>query len=352
MIKKRRIESMLILCGLLISVLGYSQITIGSGISPTSGALLDIKQTDQSSANSTKGLMLPRVNLTDITNLYPMFEPQTTSPHPDYDDPVKKQKQDQMHLGLIVYNMNTVHPHICPGVYVWTENIWRRLPKPCFDPCTGFDVVVNGPSCGYTGRALNFTSSLTGTTDNIIVDRWTVTKEGATEQVIPSATSADLTYEFPVLTTGIGKYSFTVYYKHKTLGCEKSKTITVDLYDNLLQDYWAGNTTSSGTYEIRAKIYKRTADNDYDYSSGELPLRVVKWSYVKAGTTTEVDMGNAGLNNITYSFRSSGAGKYYIKMTWEDFPCADGLDPEPANNTPTPRRVLHPVVVGELDVRL
>lgn len=49
-----------------------AQVTIGSGISPDENALLDLKEDDD--GNSTKGLLLPRVQLSDISSPSPLTE--------------------------------------------------------------------------------------------------------------------------------------------------------------------------------------------------------------------------------------------------------------------------------------
>ncbi|MDR0427741.1 MAG: hypothetical protein LBH12_03960, partial [Dysgonamonadaceae bacterium] len=49
-----------------------AQVTIGANIDPNEGSLLDLKTSDES-VNSSKGLLLPRVQLADLNKLYPMF---------------------------------------------------------------------------------------------------------------------------------------------------------------------------------------------------------------------------------------------------------------------------------------
>jgi hypothetical protein len=60
---------------LLIGAPGRAQVTIGASIEPNKGAFLDLKQRDPDANNTTsdKGLLLPRVQLTDLTKLYPML---------------------------------------------------------------------------------------------------------------------------------------------------------------------------------------------------------------------------------------------------------------------------------------
>lgn len=80
-----------------------AQITIGSSIKPKPGALLDLKQDENQGKNSSKGLLLPRVSLTSINQLYPMFKDDL-----EYNNPAtgKKVIEDQLHISLIVYNIN------------------------------------------------------------------------------------------------------------------------------------------------------------------------------------------------------------------------------------------------------
>ncbi|GAB6118996.1 hypothetical protein [Dysgonomonas termitidis] len=73
-----------------------AQVTIGSGIPPSMGALLDLKEYDSANgeSNSTKGLLLPRVNLTDWRSLYPMF-----STDPDYINNMGDKKVPMFKIG-------------------------------------------------------------------------------------------------------------------------------------------------------------------------------------------------------------------------------------------------------------
>lgn len=117
---------------LLLSVLFwttglYSQVTVGSNIEPNPGALLDIKEKNTHGENSTKGMLLPRVNLNKATILPPL------SATYDGDNVL------QVHVGLWVYNMrNTVNyqtrnndDNICEGPYVWDGDRWVRLWPEC-----------------------------------------------------------------------------------------------------------------------------------------------------------------------------------------------------------------------------
>ena len=128
--KEIRFKALLLLTAISgASLTMPAQVTVGSGIEPVSGAALDIKQQqkDDSSANSTLGLMLPRVNLTDLNKLYPMF----TGAYDAGENP--------KHTGLTVYNVNeNLSARICPGIYAWTGTEWIKLGKPCQLKCGAY----------------------------------------------------------------------------------------------------------------------------------------------------------------------------------------------------------------------
>lgn len=97
----------------------YAQVTIGSHLSAASGALLEIKEKDITGgdlATSTRGLMMPRVALTSLNDLFPML----TGNESDY------AAQKIIHIGLIVYNTNVCAPTPL-GLNVWNGSQWQYL---------------------------------------------------------------------------------------------------------------------------------------------------------------------------------------------------------------------------------
>lgn len=116
------------------------QVTVGSNVDVNKGSILDIKETDSPGANSTRGLNLPRVGLSKIDQLYPMFENNTGYQN---GSPLKIQ-EDQTHIGLVVYNRTKdLTENLCPGVYVWIGTTWRRLGTPCALPICEYDIESN-----------------------------------------------------------------------------------------------------------------------------------------------------------------------------------------------------------------
>ncbi len=105
-----------------------AQVTIGSGIEPNKGSLLQLKENDDVSGNenSYKGFNLPRVNLTDGNNLYPMFlkDPKDPASGPSDEYAANKAAIDKAHIGLTVYNVHeTAESKV--GLYIWKGDHWE-----------------------------------------------------------------------------------------------------------------------------------------------------------------------------------------------------------------------------------
>jgi uncharacterized protein (TIGR02145 family) len=89
-----------------------AQITIGSTVAPIPGALLELKE----EGTTTKGLLLPRVKLTDATDITVDISGVTSA---NADD----------HIGLTIYSTEVfgINPVNCPGPYVWNGEQWQPL---------------------------------------------------------------------------------------------------------------------------------------------------------------------------------------------------------------------------------
>jgi hypothetical protein len=102
-------------------------VTIGSGLDPGEGNLLDLKQNDNLEENAKSGLLLPRVNLVVKDELHPMFSS---------GDPLYTEGEKIMHTGLLIYNLTSdATEDLCPGPYVWSGSTWIRL----WESCSFFD---------------------------------------------------------------------------------------------------------------------------------------------------------------------------------------------------------------------
>lgn len=108
---------------LMASITTQAQVTIGMNNAPQNGALLDLKQYEpaaSSNATATKGLIYPRMNLTNVDELYPMYG----SADPVYT--ANKADLKRKHTGLTVYNL-TVNKDFTEGLYVWNGLKWLKL---------------------------------------------------------------------------------------------------------------------------------------------------------------------------------------------------------------------------------
>ncbi|MGM5630540.1 DUF1566 domain-containing protein [Apibacter raozihei] len=116
----------------------YAQVTIGMDEIPESGALLQIKElkTSGSEANSSKGILLPRVNLVSRTSLVPTLKASE-----------ENEGEKQKHTGLVVFNVNVVpNPDASlaleEGVYIWDGTQWKAGKKKNNGQTTNFIVPV------------------------------------------------------------------------------------------------------------------------------------------------------------------------------------------------------------------
>lgn len=118
-----------LLIGLFIIISLQAQVTIGVTDAPMDGALLDLKEETKIGANSKKGLLLPRVKLTDPTLLYPMFEttPGSGVANEYYDSDEKRNSENLNHIGLTVYNLSNCDKKFNKGVYSWDGRRWNQL---------------------------------------------------------------------------------------------------------------------------------------------------------------------------------------------------------------------------------
>ena len=147
-----------------------SQVTIGATVAPEKGAILQLKDSttndNNSVVNASKGLALPRVKLTDINKLKPMYSYADQANTPSADD-------EKKHTGLLVYNIEKCISS-GKGLYVWTGTEWLAqcdvfvptLSQTYFDLLSGVD--ARGP---ITAQDLQVT--------------WGGASTGATWDVIP-----------------------------------------------------------------------------------------------------------------------------------------------------------------------
>lgn len=95
--------------------LSFGQVAIGGGALPAEGALLDLKEKAAAADNVTasKGLLMPRVMLTDLTSLEPLVKNATAA-------------NKKEHIGLQVYHIGGGTNEIKPGLKIWEGEKWSE----------------------------------------------------------------------------------------------------------------------------------------------------------------------------------------------------------------------------------
>ncbi|WP_413513122.1 hypothetical protein [Myroides odoratus] len=187
------IKKIILLFSFFVFSLAQAQVTIGGPIPPNAGALLDLKENNNPGINSTKGLLMPRVALEDERQLAPVATNNVTAG-------VKAE-----HKGLMLYNTYLdTSKNLCPGIYIWEGDLWRRLYGNCY---SGFFIDTSS----VQGRYL-----LQGETHTIRIKsdgKWTLRVEGDTEIFVPGSITPsqgrggadiiEITFKLEVITTNV-----------------------------------------------------------------------------------------------------------------------------------------------------
>lgn len=101
-----------------------SQVTLGSDITPADGAILDLKQEDTNKTKNSKlGMKIPRVELSNVYELYPMYGAEGSE---DAVYTANKADIKTANKGLMVYNMAN-NKGLIPGMYLWDGEKWMNF---------------------------------------------------------------------------------------------------------------------------------------------------------------------------------------------------------------------------------
>ncbi|WP_165042956.1 FISUMP domain-containing protein [Dysgonomonas sp. ZJ709] len=118
-----------------------AQVTIGIGQEPMKGALLDLK--NNTDGSSSKGLLMPRVALTNLSDIRVDISGVLIGGETD-------------HIGLVVYNVNEDFCSTIPihkGIYVWYGDAWQYIGK---EDTTPYEVSVYKDQDGNEFKARRF----------------------------------------------------------------------------------------------------------------------------------------------------------------------------------------------------
>ncbi|WP_165024994.1 FISUMP domain-containing protein [Dysgonomonas sp. ZJ279] len=166
--KKSFLTSVLLQIFLASSFYIHAQITIGSGIEPNKGSLLDLKEHQPTNAitdpaTAERGLGMPRVSLTSLTELKPMYSYTGGANTPSQTD-------KENHVGLIVYNINEdfcAATPIVKGIYVWNGAGWDILGS-----ALSAEVQIFKDQEGKNFKARTFGSAGTWMIENLAVKKY------------------------------------------------------------------------------------------------------------------------------------------------------------------------------------
>lgn len=131
-----------------------AQVTVGLGEEPEKGALMQLKNKENvqdDSYNATKGLGLPRVELTQAGQLFPMFlkDPADPASGPTDEYSASKVSLDKKHKGLMVYNTSSV---FAQGIYYWDGEKWMAVRE---DTTNAVFEITNCGAISFTGAYYN-----------------------------------------------------------------------------------------------------------------------------------------------------------------------------------------------------
>lgn len=144
----------------------FSQVTIGTEEKPVEGALLQLKTIQNAigtTPNADKGLLMPRVNLSDKYELFPMLLADPTNSESGRNTEYRNNKDslDKVHTGLLVYNtIENYKKGLCPGMNVWDGKMWKCLRYPKF----GYEMICDSVKVHgiyWKGRELDESNKIT-----------------------------------------------------------------------------------------------------------------------------------------------------------------------------------------------
>jgi len=151
-----------------------AQVTVGNNEAPVDGALLQIKETAGvagKAKNSSKGVIFPRVALSQKDRLYPMFG-EIGSENPSYTS--DRTAINTKHAGMVVYNIysspsSVTNPNLIfqEGLYVWLGDKWASVGTPSVENAL---TLTNAGVVQLGGLLTEDTTRITADNKNLIID--------------------------------------------------------------------------------------------------------------------------------------------------------------------------------------
>lgn len=271
----------------------YSQVTIGSGVAPNIGALLDLKEYDdaiaqQGGRTALKGLGLPRVKIVAPDQL-------------ELDGYTGSLEADE-HIGLLVYNMEApvFNPLTCKldgsplGLNVWDGSQWQSLAP---NSSVGESIGTLGSVTGKSGTI--YKTRVFGDAGEWMIEnlRETTYDEGETGTINEdrniSNSYTNKAYYYPTNQnidqhTGVVSHDRQLFDKHPELGLlyTAAGASNGNSTDNFASGAGAAASTVQG---ICPKGWKLPSDKDWTDLEKEIALHPELYSQNVAGSTTWSD---------------------------------------------------------------
>lgn len=325
----------IISCVLMFAINILAQVTVGVGEAPVNGALLQLKEKNESDGknagyvNSSRGLGMPRVALRERDQLFPMFDGNTSYTTIDS----FKKEEDAKHQGLMVYNTSTEPPtgitwaDLKPGLFIWDGEKWMPVNKSS-DSSTGTTLekpvigatLNNGCAPLFYGGAVLTVTNLTsylGSPDPIFY--WTVTSNGT------SYTTSGTYQELCTLTFSSNEEISVIVTVEKDGKYNISDAFVINAsVDKASSSYYiSANSPAKFCYDINASTPSGCTSSGrtqeiatgiaYKYQINGTNITSVKWSCSdpEALVKTFTDDGNNSTCTVTFDYDdliSSGKG--------------------------------------------
>lgn len=252
-----------------------AQVTIGAETTPATGAILQLKENDAEGINSTKGLGMPRVKLTNNKTLT-----------------LADQALAAEHTGILVYN-TTSDTQLCPGLYVWSGTEWMPLADPKKPDIKFSDIDGNSYSarwfssnpCDPTSKGYYWSTSNMRSTQTASGASFPTTRQSAINPSVGSGDPAPATPNTAIFLNNrgdINNITGTINYTENGTLIQATPTDFVNKF-GLLYDWEAAqmvcptgwHTPSNEEWDFLAKAI----EDSYGTTSIGKALKANDWSY-------------------------------------------------------------------------
>jgi hypothetical protein len=309
---------------ILIPIYMTSQITIGSPDKAEEGALLDLKSNNNVGVNSIKGLGIPRVVLSQLDELYPMYGAYGAEA-PEYTS--NKATLKKKHTGLTVYNI-TDDGVFVPGFYFWDGDKWfinelMATPLPSIDElfCNSFQMYPSTYAANTDFRCI-FTVPYVGGNGG----KYTQFDDGIYINPVASDGTVITTFNIKVApgTLAIGNGQLILIGEGQLPSTTAPYTVNINIFGQSCSFTINKDETQTAVLRYRSGTFMdvNTSSTTGEVALGNLAIRFNNgyYEYKILGPTGTKD----NKVDISWVYRKSGAGHGYgvygraypVRETW------------------------------------